>query len=198
MFLSPRELILLKELVDAPEPVSIDRMKSLLKVSRRTVYREISQLEQSLASINAALEKAGRGSYYLVANETALATIQKEIGENMTQLSTIERQHAILLELLTKEIPVSMQFFLDTYLISNTTFFADIKQLEEQIARLPLKIVRNSGYQINGSEKYRRLLMANIFVQEINEYQFFHFSNETEKIFLYNLLITIICSLLKN
>lgn len=183
MFLSPRELILLKELIDAPEPVSIERMKSLLKVSRRTVYREITQLEQSLASIDAQLEKVGRGQYRLVADDVTLTKIAVEIGESVIQLSTTERQHAILLELLTKNIPISMQSFLDRYLISNTTFFADIKQLEEQIARLPLKIERNRGYEINGSEKYRRLLMANILVQEINEYQFFNFSYETEKNF---------------
>lgn len=183
MFLSPRELILLKELMATSEPVSVERMTSLLKVSRRTVYREITQLEQSLASINAQLEKVGRGHYRLSADAPTLSKLVEEINESAAQLSTSERQHAILLELLTKDIPISMHSFLDRYLISNTTFFADIKQLEEQITRLPLKIVRNRGYEINGSEKYRRLLMANILVQEINEYQFFNFSYETEKNF---------------
>lgn len=197
MFLSPRELMLLKELIATPEPVSVERMTSLLKVSRRTVYREITQLEQSLASINAQLEKVGRGHYRLSADAPTLSKLVEEISESAAQLSTSERQHAILLELLTKDVPISMHFFLDRYLISNTTFFADIKQLEEQITRLPLKIVRNRGYEINGSEKYRRLLMANILVQEINEYQFFNFSYETEKIFPYSLLLMHIYALLK-
>lgn len=183
MFLSPRELILLKELMGTSEPVSIERMKTLLKVSRRTVYREITQLEQSLVTIDAHLEKVGRGRYRLLADDAVVTKISEEIKGSVTQLSAIERQHAILLELLTKDTPITMQFFLDRYLISNTTFFADIKQLEEQLARLPLKIVRNRGYEINGSEKYRRLLMANILVQEINEYHFFNFSYETERNF---------------
>ena len=34
--------------------------------------------------------------------------------------------------------------------------------------------MRNQGYEIEGSEKYRRLITANTLVMEINEYQFFH------------------------
>ncbi len=79
-----------------------------------------------------------------------------------------------MLQLTTATKPVSSHFFLERYQISNTTFFSDIKQLEESLARLPLRIVRNQGYEIEGSEKYRRLITANTLVMEINEYQFFH------------------------
>lgn len=41
MFLSPREKELLTELVNQPNGVSINQMISLLKVSKRTVYREL-------------------------------------------------------------------------------------------------------------------------------------------------------------
>ena len=43
------------------------------------------------------------------------------------------------------------------------------------MARLPLTIVRNQGYELKGSEKHRRLVAANTLMMEINEYQFFHF-----------------------
>ncbi|MBK6374861.1 MAG: hypothetical protein IPF67_17585 [Saprospiraceae bacterium] len=63
--------------------------------------------------------------------------------------------------------------------------FADIKQLELRLARLPLTIARNRGYELVGSEKYRRLLLANILGIEINEYHFFHFSElEDESFFM--------------
>lgn len=178
MFLSPRELLLLTELMTSSEPVSVDRMMSLLKVSKRTVYRELSNLEHSLKTIGAELKKVSRGKFCVVADEVALAKIQETLTTDESQeLSATERQHAILLELLTNNGPISMQQFLDEYLISNTTFFADIKQLEERLERLPLSIARNRGYEIAGPEKYRRLLLANVLVMEINEYLFFNFTS---------------------
>ncbi len=182
MFLTPRETIILKELLHSASPVTVERLMSLLKVSKRTVYRELANLELSLESIGAKLEKESRGRFRLIAEDAAKAKILSIVSEDEpSELSATERQHAILLQLLNSDEPISMQTFLDEYLISNTTFFADIKQLELRLARLPLTITRNRGYELAGSEKYRRLLLANILGIEINEYHFFHFSELEDK-----------------
>ncbi len=182
MFLTPRETIILKELHQSGSPVTVERLMSLLKISKRTVYRELANLELSLESIGAKLEKAGRGRFQLVAGDAAKAEILSIVSEEEpSELSALERQHAILLQLLNSEEPISMQTFLDEYLISNTTFFADIKQLETRLAHLPLTITRNRGYALAGNEKHRRLLLANILGIEINEYHFFHFSELKDK-----------------
>ena len=52
MYLSPREKQLLAEFLSSPSPVSIQKMMNLLKVSKRTVYRELDNLEVSLKSVN--------------------------------------------------------------------------------------------------------------------------------------------------
>ncbi|MFZ1254672.1 MAG: PRD domain-containing protein, partial [Trichococcus flocculiformis] len=182
MFLTPRETLILKELLHSASPVTVERLMSLLKVSKRTVYRELANLELSLESIGAKLEKESRGRFRLLAEDAAKAKILSIVSEDEpSELSATERQHAILLQLLNSDEPISMQTFLDEYLISNTTFFADIKQLELRLARLPLTIARNRGYELVGSEKYRRLLLANILGIEINEYHFFHFSELEDK-----------------
>lgn len=182
MFLSPREKELLTELLNHPDGISINQMLTLLKVSRRTVYRELENLEASLLSMGGELKKVSRGYYQIVASEEVRKKIESHLQlDIVAELSTIERQRAILIELLNTEIPLSLQLFLDKYEVSNTTFYADIKQLEEQLATSPLKLIRNGGYEIVGSEKYRRLLMANILQTEINEYQFFHYQASQEQ-----------------
>ncbi|CZR01178.1 phosphoenolpyruvate-dependent sugar phosphotransferase system eiia 2 [Trichococcus palustris] len=182
MFLTPRETIILKELLHTASPVTVEHLMSLLKVSKRTVYRELANLELSLESIGAKLEKAGLGRFRLIAEDSVKTEILSAVSEDEpSELSATERQHAILLQLLNSDQPISMQTFLDEFLISNTTFFADIKQLETRLARLPLTITRNRGYELAGSEKYRRLLLANILGIEINEYHFFHFSESKDK-----------------
>lgn len=182
MFLSPREKEILIELMNHPSGVSINQMIGLLKVSKRTVYRELENLEESLRTIGASLNKISRGIYQLNVSDEKRETILKSIQTDMViDLSTNERQKGILMELLVTETPVVLQVFLDKYQISNTTFYGDIKQLEERLAKSPLKIVRNLGYEVVGSEKYRRLLMANILQTEINEYQFFHYQESTKQ-----------------
>lgn len=47
MFLTNRETLLLTELMNSTGPVSLDRMMQVLKVSKRTVYRELANLEKS-------------------------------------------------------------------------------------------------------------------------------------------------------
>ena len=152
MFLTNRETLLLTELMNSTGPVSLDRMMQVLKVSKRTVYRELANLEKSLETVDATLEKVGRGHFQIFASETSIRQLQEAIMADTDQeFAASERQHRILLQLTTATKPVSSHFFLDRYQISNTTFFSDIKQLEESLARLPLRIVRNQGYEIEGS-----------------------------------------------
>ena len=54
-------------------------MMNLLKVSRRTVYRELENLETSLASMGATLEKVARGRFSIQADEAAMTEIQAAI-----------------------------------------------------------------------------------------------------------------------
>lgn len=175
MYLSTREKQLISELLHSSTPVSVERMMTVLKVSKRTVYRELDQLALSLKAVDAQLKKVTRGTFLIEATTEAKSKLSAEINDEAgEELSTLERQHAILLEILLTAQPLSLAYFLETYLVSNTTFYADIKQLEASIEHLPLEIVRNQGYEIIGPEKYRRLLAANVLELEINEYELFH------------------------
>ena len=114
MFLSPREKEILIELMNHPSGVSINQMIGLLKVSKRTVYRELENLEESLRTIGASLNKISRGIYQLNVSDEIRETILKSIQTDMViDLSTNERQKGILMELLVTETPVVLQVFLD-------------------------------------------------------------------------------------
>ncbi|MGI6155982.1 MAG: BglG family transcription antiterminator [Enterococcus lemanii] len=176
MFLSQREATILSELLQRQQALSLDEMMQLLKVSKRTVYREVANLEASLEEVGAQLDRVARGRFVLVADEETRQKLMEDLGlqTDFQALSTQERQHAILLKLLVNQEPLSLSFFLEEFLISNTTFFADIKQLEKRMSHLPLGIIRNRGYQLVGPESQKRLLLANTLGLEINDYQFFH------------------------
>ncbi|HAP7497267.1 TPA: HTH domain-containing protein, partial [Enterococcus faecium] len=94
MYLSPREKQLLAEFLSSPSPVSIQKMMNLLKVSKRTIYRELDNLEVSLKSVNASLKKAARGSFVIEASEEVLEQLKENTDGKSNDLSTAKRQHA--------------------------------------------------------------------------------------------------------
>lgn len=191
MYLSQREAVILGELLQRNQALTLEEILHLLKVSRRTVYRELANLEASLEEVGAQLDRSERGEIGLIANEEVKNELKETLGLTVKQqeLSTKERQHAILAELLRNDSPISMAHFLEEYLISNTTFFADIKHLETRMTHLPLEITRNRGYQITGPESQKRLLLANTLSLEINDYQFFHLEQfTTEEVYFLRFL----------
>ena len=88
MYLSPREKQLLAEFLSSPSPVSIQKMMNLLKVSKRTIYRELDNLEVSLKSVNASLKKAARGSFVIEASEEVLEQLKENTDGKSNDLST--------------------------------------------------------------------------------------------------------------
>lgn len=91
MFLTPRETLILKELLHSASPVTVERLMSLLKVSKRTVYRELANLELSLESIGAKLEKESRGRFRLLAEDAAKAKILSIVSEERRSLGNGQR-----------------------------------------------------------------------------------------------------------
>ena len=81
MFLTNRETLLLTELMNSTGPVSLDRMMQVLKVSKRTVYRELANLEKSLETVGATLEKVGRGHFQILHQKRAFANCKKPLWQ---------------------------------------------------------------------------------------------------------------------
>ena len=71
MFLTNRETLLLTELMNSTGPVSLDRMMQVLKVSKRTVYRELANLEKSLGNSRSYLREGRSWSFpnFCIRNE---------------------------------------------------------------------------------------------------------------------------------
>ena len=88
MYLSPREKQLLAEFLSSPSPVTIQKMMNLLKVSKRTIYRELDNLEVSLKSVNASLKKVARGSFVIEASEEVMEQLKENTEGKSDDLPT--------------------------------------------------------------------------------------------------------------
>ena len=97
-------------------------MMNLLKVSKRTIYRELDNLEVSLKSVNASLKKAARGSFVIEASEEVLEQLKENTDGKSNDLSTAKTTTRDFSRVVTDDRAVESCSFHGSYRISNTTF----------------------------------------------------------------------------
>lgn len=69
MFLTDRERHIVSILLNAPSGVKVKELTDLLDVSRRTVYRELASLEETLAHSNVSIINQRGVGYQLEGDE---------------------------------------------------------------------------------------------------------------------------------
>lgn len=160
MLLTKREEHLLKAFQDYGK-LSINNISDILKVSKRTVYRTISDLTTSLNTLNISIIK--EGNRYILAGEL----------ENLRQFSSQvtytrnERLNLITYRLLTTSGEVTNEELQTEFGVSNVTIIQDIADIEKRLADFDLILGRKKGYQIDLNQNNARRLLAILMVNTI-------------------------------
>ena len=81
MLLTNREQEMIRLMMSQPAGVSRDELERQLGVSRRTIYRELSQLESDIATIGLKLDKGTGSTYRLVGDTNDLATLTATLAK---------------------------------------------------------------------------------------------------------------------
>ena len=82
MYISNREKNILELLLDQKSGVTINYLSEKLDVSTRTVYRELSSLESTLAQYQIKLDKSAEG-YYLRGNQVFIDELKSELTDSL-------------------------------------------------------------------------------------------------------------------
>jgi mannitol operon transcriptional antiterminator len=153
MLLTKREEQLMKAFQDYGK-LSIDNISDVLKVSKRTVYRTISDLTESLNAINVSIIKDDN-KYFLVGELSNLTdfTSQEAYSRN-------ERLNFITYKLLTRTSEVSNEELQIEFGVSNVTIIQDIAEIESRLSDFSITLERRKGYYIPQSQKSRRWVLA--------------------------------------
>ena len=121
MFLTDRERHIVSILLNAPSGVKVKELTDLLDVSRRTVYRELSSLEETLAHSNVSIINQRGMGYQLEGDEEKIHSLGRQIEEAQPSEMTIqERQRALSLRLLLSE-SLTMETLADELRVSPST-----------------------------------------------------------------------------
>ncbi len=161
MDFTPRLRQILLILLQENQILSVKKLADELKVSKRTVQRELEYIGSSLNKYKVSLQtKTGIGIWLegeeedknklceLLQEEDTLASGDKE-----------ERRKRLILEILKDRTPKKLYYYANIFNVSEATISNDMDAIESWFHRCNLNIIRRQGYGVAlaGSEKDYRL-----------------------------------------
>lgn len=187
MDFTPRERQILSLIFAHHQGLSVKQIAQELKVSTRTIYRELSSLELTLEKENIYLKNSSANGYYIQGEEKTLAALQEIITNDLHKeknlnLTKLERQHAIALDLILAEDWITIDYLMNKFQVSHNSIQSDLDYLEDFLSDYQLLLNRETGKGlfINAKERHRRSFAASLLNYHIQTANFFDFINQEQ------------------
>jgi mannitol operon transcriptional antiterminator len=186
--LSSRQESLLRTLLFTTKPVSYKQISTQLKLSTRTIQREVSALKSILEDFNLkVVSKMGSG-IMIDGNLEDKALLDKTmLKANTFQIySPEERQEGMLFDLLIATEPIKYFLLSNKYGVTEATISNDLDKLESTCKRNNLTIIRKAGFGvlIDGLENDKRSALSKLLHKDITFeewFELFQLSEQEEK-----------------
>ncbi|MCC8179496.1 MAG: helix-turn-helix domain-containing protein, partial [Planctomycetes bacterium] len=156
---------ILRRLLKAPEPVPVKDLADDLRISRRTVFRELANTETLQHSYGLSIgSKPGEGIYIdgdEKGRESLSKTLNRMGGDEPKDRS--ERQLRLMIELLEEAKLQKLVNYADKFGVSVATISNDLDEIETRLSGYNLALSRRSGsgVSIAGEEQgYRRAFLS--------------------------------------
>ncbi|WP_218624839.1 PRD domain-containing protein [Sporosarcina sp. E16_3] len=179
--ISAREKVILDELIDRNEEVTIKELSEKIAVSPRTIHRDLKTIEKLLRAYNLKLVRKTGVGIKIVGGETNKAALKQKLNTFTSREYTLdERQTLILCTLYESSEPVKLFALANELGVAIATISSDLLKLEEQLKSFKLLIVKKRGYgiEISGSEKAKRRAMSYVIAKTLKEDELFSFTTE--------------------
>lgn len=169
MELTPRMKQIFQVLLGEPSAVSVKYLAEQVKVSKRTVQRELECIDHSLKGYEIRfLSKTGVG-VWLEGSEEEKARLLKDIGsgDDYDVSNREERRKRLILEILKEKGLKKLFYYSSQFGVSEATISTDLEASEAWLNKYGLHVNRKpgSGISVEGTEEdYRRAIRA--FINE--------------------------------
>lgn len=179
MILTSRIKEIITILLDQREYITIQVISDLLNVSKRTIVRELFQVDKCLEEKNITLEKKKGIGLKLNIEGHSIDEIRDWLKSEVTDLiySPEQRQTMLKAELL-KEAELTKVFSLTHLLdVTESTIRNDLDQIQEWFEKFDLELIRKPGLgvYILGSEKSMRMAIVALLYEHFHEIDFINF-----------------------
>lgn len=185
MYLSKREKLLLTLLMNQPSGVTVSFLIEKLDISRRTVYRELSNAEETLDNFGLKLVKDAKG-YIIVGDKANLDKLRNSISEKklLDDFSKKQRQRILIIKLLLAEDELKIDGLAIDLGVSASTIQSDLQSIEQMFQEYKIEVERRKSLGIiaHADEISLRLIISGLISIEFNEFNFFRLFDEANNI----------------
>ncbi|GAB2023112.1 transcription antiterminator [Pseudolactococcus yaeyamensis] len=168
MLVTKREQQIIDEIAKKGQ-VSIAELLDVVGVSRRTLYRDLQNLQDFLPNYQVNLIKIDQ--FYTLKGELANLT-DKRVVEDYSQT---ERHFMELILLIFEQ--VKLADFMDRFAISQPTATNDLKIIEKNLTFAGNGLVREGGLEVIASEYSKRTLLVSCLISNLSTRDIFNFSD---------------------
>ncbi|RPA60459.1 PRD domain-containing protein [Aerococcus agrisoli] len=176
MYFTKREKIILGVLLDYPNGVNQQDLQDILGVSKRTVYRELANIEDSVAQFHLTVVKPRNDGYYLEGSEEDKQALYQALHQTpFSTFSKAQRQNALALTFLMQDQVDTIDAIAADYKVSERTLSTDLAMIRSSFAEYGIEFQtdRNGNQTVVGDEIILRQLIVNLLDLNIKEYEFF-------------------------
>ncbi|MDR0952032.1 MAG: transcription antiterminator [Oscillospiraceae bacterium] len=158
--ISPRLNQILRILLDAKAPVSVDRLSKALDTSRRTVFRELESLDFVLRETGLVLDTVAGAGMFLKGSEQARLELDKVLRSGVALPQGKRDRRALLAFLLLDAGEAQKLYYYASVMgVSEATVSLDMDALQRRFADYSLSLVRRQGAEVIGDEiNFRRMI----------------------------------------
>ncbi|WEV71189.1 HTH domain-containing protein [Lactobacillus sp. ESL0785] len=184
--LTKRQKLILTKLLHEKSGLNIEEFTNAFKVSKRTVYREIDRLQGFLKKTSLKIVHQHH-VYFIQGSRKAITELKANLSIKAVpdELSIRQRQSAIMILLLLSDEPQKILNLALDLNVSETTISNDLNLMNKsfQMNGIKLEKKRGLGIYVQVNEEKRRDILTNIFLSEINDYEFFcYLHDQTDQV----------------
>jgi mannitol operon transcriptional antiterminator len=185
MNFSPRLRQILLILLQENQIISVKKLADEIKVSKRTVQRELEFVGSSLNKYHVSLQtKTGIGIWLEGEDEDKhkLFTMLQE-DDVMDSGDKDDRRKRLILEILKDRTPKKLYYYANIFDVSEATISNDMEAIEGWFKQFGLNIIRKQGYGValEGSEKNYRVAVRKFIDENIDDKIIREFSEKSER-----------------
>jgi mannitol operon transcriptional antiterminator len=194
MFISDRTKEIIEYLMNSNRPVTVSDIAKELKVTERTIYRQMEEVGNMIRSFDLELDNSSGkgmqifGSLYNIRRlSEAFEEAKKELSYTFTAK---ERTDFIILKLINEDDYIKTQAIAIDMDVSLQTIRNDYNNVKQKVQKYGIEFEskKSEGVCIKGKEISKRHVAVNLFLKEIPTDVFFDWmkgTNEKQNPFIY-------------
>lgn len=176
MKISNRQRQILTVLLNSQGDITAGEIAEEIKVSSRTVYRELPEIESILEASGISLQKKSGIGIQIQADPQQLESFKKRLFATETsQYSVEERKILILCMLLESNEPLKLFSLSSSLQVTTHIISGDLDEVDQWLSKNSLILVRRRGYgvEIQGSEEDKRQVICQLAFDYLDNSELF-------------------------